>query len=162
MTSIEQATQAAVFDVPGGGVPGTGAQLADGFADGAPQSVPDAAFGMGLVELEALMARHGQKVYRAKQLFQALYRQRAAAWDGIAVLPAELRRALAGEGVSVGLPELVQTARSVDGTERYLVRMADGETVETVWMPDGDGGRARRWERGRGGRGEPERSQEIR
>jgi 23S rRNA (adenine2503-C2)-methyltransferase len=38
------------------------------------------------------------------------------------------------------MPELVQTARSVDGTERYLVRLADGETVETVWMPDGDGG----------------------
>jgi len=34
----------------------------------------------------------------------------------------------------------VQTATSVDGTERYLMRMADGETVETVWMPDGDGG----------------------
>jgi 23S rRNA (adenine2503-C2)-methyltransferase len=43
-------------------------------------------------------------------------------------------------GWSVGLPEIVQTARSVDGTERYLMRMADGETVETVWMPDGDGG----------------------
>jgi 23S rRNA (adenine2503-C2)-methyltransferase len=35
---------------------------------------------------------------------------------------------------------MVQTAVSVDGTERYLMRMADGETVETVWMPDGDGG----------------------
>ena len=34
---------------------------------------------------------------------------------------------------------MVQTAVSVDGTERYLMRMADGETVETVWMPDGDG-----------------------
>ena len=44
------------------------------------------------------------------------------------------------EGWSVGLPEIVQTAKSVDGTERYLMRMADGETVETVWMPDGDGG----------------------
>ena len=38
------------------------------------------------------------------------------------------------------MPEIVQTATSVDGTERYLMRMADGETVETVWMPDGDGG----------------------
>jgi 23S rRNA (adenine2503-C2)-methyltransferase len=38
------------------------------------------------------------------------------------------------------MPEIVQTAKSVDGTERYLIRLADGETVETVWMPDGDGG----------------------
>src|ERR1700678_3669127 len=44
------------------------------------------------------------------------------------------------EGYTVGLPELVQTARSIDGTERYLVRLTDGETVETVWMPGGDGG----------------------
>ncbi len=29
---------------------------------------------------------------------------------------------------------------SSDGTVRYLVELADGETVETVWMPEGDGG----------------------
>jgi 23S rRNA (adenine2503-C2)-methyltransferase len=52
----------------------------------------------------------------------------------------ELRERLMTLGWSVELPEIVQTARSVDGTERYLMRMADGETVETVWMPDGDGG----------------------
>jgi 23S rRNA (adenine2503-C2)-methyltransferase len=28
----------------------------------------------------------------------------------------------------------------VDGTERYLIRFGDGQTVETVWMPEGDGG----------------------
>jgi 23S rRNA (adenine2503-C2)-methyltransferase len=30
----------------------------------------------------------------------------------------------------------------VDGTVRYLIRFADGQTVETVWMPEGDGGEA--------------------
>jgi 23S rRNA (adenine2503-C2)-methyltransferase len=55
-------------------------------------------------------------------------------------LTKELREQLAGGGWNVALPEMVQTAVSVDGTERYLMRMADGETVETVWMPDGDGG----------------------
>ncbi len=55
-------------------------------------------------------------------------------------LPVELRERMAADGYGVGLPEMVQTAKSVDGTERYLMRMADGETVETVWMPDGDGG----------------------
>ena len=53
-------------------------------------------------------------------------------------IPLALRRTLADEGYAVGLPELMQTARSQDGTERYLVRMSDGETVETVWMPEGD------------------------
>ncbi|MDE1178425.1 MAG: 23S rRNA (adenine(2503)-C(2))-methyltransferase RlmN [Edaphobacter sp.] len=91
-------------------------------------------------ELKALMESHGQKGYRAKQIEEALYRQRVSSLDEVTVLPSTLRETLAGDGYSLGLPELVQTAKSVDGTERYLVRLADGETVETVWMPDGDGG----------------------
>ena len=98
-----------------------------------------ALFGLGLPELTELMAGFGQKPYRARQVFDALYKQRMATIEGMTTLSADLRVRLAAEGYRVGLPELVQTAISVDGTERYLVRMADGETVETVWMPDGDG-----------------------
>jgi 23S rRNA (adenine2503-C2)-methyltransferase len=97
-------------------------------------------FGLSLAELTTLMERFGQKPYRATQLHQALYRQRIASLEEATTLSQALRDALAAEGYGVGLPEIVQTARSVDGTERYLIRMADGETVETVWMPDGDGG----------------------
>jgi 23S rRNA (adenine2503-C2)-methyltransferase len=97
-------------------------------------------FGLSLIELTALMARLGQRPYRASQLHEALYRQRITLLDEATTLSQALRDTLAAEGYTVGLPEIVQTARSVDGTERYLIRMADGETVETVWMPDGDGG----------------------
>ncbi len=97
-------------------------------------------FGLSLTELTAVMERLGQKPYRASQLHQALYRQRITSLDQATTLSQTLRDNLAAEGYAVGLPEIVQTARSIDGTERYLIRMADGETVETVWMPDGDGG----------------------
>jgi len=97
-------------------------------------------FGLSLDELTALIERAGQKPYRAAQLHQALYRQRVTSLDQATALPQTLRDTLAAEGYTVGLPEIVQTAKSIDGTERYLIRMADGETVETVWMPDGDGG----------------------
>jgi 23S rRNA (adenine2503-C2)-methyltransferase len=97
-------------------------------------------FGAALPELTSLMQRLRQPAYRANQLSDALYRQRVVLLDQITVFPASLRQAMQAEGYTVGLPELVQTARSIDGTERYLVRMADGETVETVWMPGGDGG----------------------
>jgi 23S rRNA (adenine2503-C2)-methyltransferase len=97
-------------------------------------------FGLSLIELTALMERLGQKPYRASQLFEALYRQRITSLEQATTLSQALRDTLAAEGYTVGLPEIVQTARSIDGTERYLIRMADGETVETVWMPDGDGG----------------------
>jgi 23S rRNA (adenine2503-C2)-methyltransferase len=103
-------------------------------------AVPGPLFGAALSELSTLMQHLGQPAYRANQLRDALYRQRVVSLDQITVFPAALREAMHAEGYTVGLPELVQTARSVDGTERYLVRMADGETVETVWMPGGDGG----------------------
>ena len=95
---------------------------------------------MSEAELTELLGGLGQKPYRARQLFEALYKQRALAVEDVTTLSQELRSRLMAAGWGVGLPEIVQTAVSVDGTERYLVRMADGETVETVWMPDGDGG----------------------
>jgi 23S rRNA (adenine2503-C2)-methyltransferase len=97
-------------------------------------------FGQSLDALTHLMAGLGQRPYRANQLIEAVYRQRIGSLDEITTLPAALRDSLASEGYAIGLPEIVQTAKSVDGTERYLIRMDDGETVETVWMPDGDGG----------------------
>ena len=97
-------------------------------------------FGLSLAELTTLMERFGQKPYRVSQLHHALYRERISTLDQATTLPQPLRDTLTGEGYIVGLPEIIQTARSIDGTERYLIRMADGETVETVWMPDGDGG----------------------
>lgn len=95
-------------------------------------------FGKSLPELTELATALGQKPYRARQLWDALYKQRVESLNSVTTFPAALRESLAAEH-TLDLPEIVQTAVSVDGTERYLVRMADGETVETVWMPDGDG-----------------------
>ena len=97
-----------------------------------------ALFGKTLPQLTELLTALGQKPYRARQLWDALYRQRVDTLEAITTFPAELREQLAADH-AVELPQMVQTAVSIDGTERYLMRMADGETVETVWMPDGDG-----------------------
>jgi 23S rRNA (adenine2503-C2)-methyltransferase len=75
-------------------------------------------------------------------LAEGLYRQRATSLEEITPLLSTLRARLTAEGYEIGLPEIAETFTSVDGTERYLIRMADGETVETVWMPNGDGGEA--------------------
>jgi len=99
-----------------------------------------ALFGLSMDELAAVVKGLGQPGYRGGQIAEAIYRHRVTNLSEISTLPQGLREALCAEGYSVGLPEIIQTARSVDGTERYLMRMADGETVETVWMPDGDGG----------------------
>jgi 23S rRNA (adenine2503-C2)-methyltransferase len=99
-----------------------------------------ALFGTTPEELRTVVEELGQSKYRAAQLADALYKQRVESLDEITTFPVDLRQRLASEGYSVGLPQIAQATRSVDGTERYLMRMADGETVETVWMPDGDGG----------------------
>jgi len=99
-----------------------------------------ALFGMNLADLTELMASLGQKPYRARQVFEALYKERVASVEEMTTLSAALRGELTEARWQVGLPEIAQTAVSMDGTERYLMKMADGETVETVWMPDGDGG----------------------
>jgi 23S rRNA (adenine2503-C2)-methyltransferase len=68
--------------------------------------------------------------------------------DEITTLSRDLRERLAGEGWEVGRPSIVQVFRSVDGTERYLVQGQPAppgrpsDTVETVWMPEGDDGEA--------------------
>jgi 23S rRNA (adenine2503-C2)-methyltransferase len=99
-----------------------------------------ALFGRTPEELRAVVEGLGLPKYRAVQLGDALYKQRVGSLEEITTFPLEVRERLAVEGYCVGLPEIVQAAKSVDGTERYLVRLRDGETVETVWMPGGDGG----------------------
>ena len=43
-----------------------------------------------------------------------------------------------------GLPRIEESLEFVsqDGTVRYLIGFADEQSVETVWMPEGDGGEA--------------------
>jgi 23S rRNA (adenine2503-C2)-methyltransferase len=99
-------------------------------------------FGLDRVELAALVDSVGEPGYRAKQLLEAVYRQRVESIEQISTLSQQLRATLAERGVSVGLPRIEQKFVSQDGTVRYLIGFEDGQSVETVWMPEGDGGEA--------------------
>jgi 23S rRNA (adenine2503-C2)-methyltransferase len=98
-------------------------------------------FGMPRAELAALMSEMAEPAFRGAQLAEALYRQRIADIGDITTLPKSLRERLAAGNWTVGRPRIAQVFRSVDGTERYLVEGQSGaDTVETVWMPEGDEG----------------------
>jgi 23S rRNA (adenine2503-C2)-methyltransferase len=97
--------------------------------------------GLDLHELTTLLGGFGQPAYRGRQVFEAVYRQRLDSIAEISTLPRQLREQLA-TGYSVGLPRIEKKFESVDGTIRYLMALCDGELVETVWMPEGDGGDA--------------------
>src|SRR5262249_10068463 len=96
--------------------------------------------GLDIQELTQLVQSHGQPEYRARQLFDAMYPQRVGSLDAISTLPLQFRSALKSQGMDIGQPGIEKSFQSSDGTIRYLVAMADGESVETVWMPEGDGG----------------------
>ena len=89
-------------------------------------------------QLGAVLQEFSLAPYRIRQLETALYRQRVESLDQVTTWPKELREKVAAAGFQVGLPRILETFRSVDGTERYLIAGDDGQTVETVWMPEGD------------------------
>jgi 23S rRNA (adenine2503-C2)-methyltransferase len=101
-----------------------------------------AMLGLDRAELAALVEAEGEPVYRAQQLLEAVYRQRVETIEQISTLPQQLRLKLAEKGVSIGLPIIEKRFLSQDGTVRYLMALADGQSVEAVWMPEGDGGEA--------------------
>jgi 23S rRNA (adenine2503-C2)-methyltransferase len=91
--------------------------------------------GKELSDLQEVMAGLGEPAYRARQVYEGLYRQRATDLGGISSLPAALRSRLAAE-FPTGLPEVTQRFTSSDGTVRYLLELADGKTVEAVFIPE--------------------------
>jgi 23S rRNA (adenine2503-C2)-methyltransferase len=96
--------------------------------------MPQPLVGMDLDELREAIGP-AQPAYRGRQLYEALYAKQAADLVQIATLPAAVRADLAARH-SVGLPEIDRVYQSADGTRRYLLRLDDGRTVETVLMPE--------------------------
>ncbi|MDP9171723.1 MAG: 23S rRNA (adenine(2503)-C(2))-methyltransferase RlmN [Acidobacteriota bacterium] len=98
--------------------------------------MPQALVGMELSELLQVLPA-GEPAYRAEQVYHALYRKKIDDVVQISTLPARIRNELAASA-EVGLPALDSRFQSIDGTRRYLLRLSDGRTVETVLMPEGD------------------------
>ncbi len=90
-----------------------------------------------LEELEAFIARHGKERYRAKQIFKWLYQKGAVSFEEMSNISKDLRRELADSAWISDLgPEVVEV--SADGTRKYLFRLADGNTIESVLIPEED------------------------
>ena len=103
-------------------------------------SSPKSLFGADEARLSEVAAQAGQPRYRGRQLFEAMYGSRMTSFEEISNLPKDFRLWLKEQGYSVLRPSISRQFQSTDGTIRYLVDMNDGESVETVWMPEGDAG----------------------
>ncbi len=91
---------------------------------------------MELSELRQVLPP-GEPAYRAEQVYRAIYHQKVGNLVQISTLPAQMRSELAVHA-ELGLPAVETRYQSADGTRRYLLRLSDGRTVETVLMPEKD------------------------
>lgn len=86
-------------------------------------------------EITALVTEElGAPGFRAKQLIQWLYAKHVSSYDDMTNLPAALRTQLAASH-PLRCSSVARKQVSTDGTRKYLVRLSDGTTVETVGIP---------------------------
>ena len=85
--------------------------------------------------LEVFLESRGVERFRARQLFQWIYGHGVTDAGAMTNLPRQLRQLVASE-VVIATPTLVTRERSTDGTEKFLLRLADDRRVESVFIPD--------------------------
>lgn len=95
----------------------------------------DELLGLPLAALAARLAPAIDRPYRARQIYDALYRRGIVDFARMTDLPAELRSRLA-ERFRIAPPEVVRSTQAADATRKCLLRLADGATVEAVDIPD--------------------------
>ena len=89
-----------------------------------------------LGELETTLTESVQPSFRAKQVMEWAYdrEKRVESWDAMTNLPAALRSTLK-ERHPIRVPEVLTVSGSEDTTRKFLLRLHDGELIETVLIP---------------------------
>lgn len=89
---------------------------------------------LSLEEIKTLVNEVGDKPYRAKQLWEWLWRKKARSFDDMSDLPKTFRSHLA-ERTMLRPLTLVEEQRSQDGTVKCAFKTWDGHVVEGVLIP---------------------------
>ena len=89
---------------------------------------------LSLAELEAILAEHGEKKFRAKQIFQWLHVKRVFDFDKMTDISVQLRLRLNEIFCINRLFVQKKLESAIDNTVKYLYRLPDGNFVETVLM----------------------------
>jgi 23S rRNA (adenine2503-C2)-methyltransferase len=91
--------------------------------------------GLSREELAAELAAIGEAPFRAKQLWHWIYHQGTTDFARMSSIARPLQEKLA-ERFVIGRPEAALVQTSVDETRKFLFRFRDGQTAETVYIPD--------------------------
>ena len=87
------------------------------------------------VAMQAFCQVMGERPYRAQQLMQAIHQRGISQINEMSNLSLSLRSRLQ-EIARVALPEMIGDQVSADGTRKWLLRLDDGNCIETVFIPE--------------------------
>ncbi|MGI9310467.1 MAG: 23S rRNA (adenine(2503)-C(2))-methyltransferase RlmN [bacterium] len=89
--------------------------------------------------LESLFREMGEQRFRARQVMQWIYQRRVLSFDAMTDLSQALRTRLARDA-GIALPQIAAQRVSADGTIAWLLRLRDGNCIETVFIPEAQRG----------------------
>ena len=89
---------------------------------------------LSLMQLKNTMIEMGEKAFRAKQIYEWLHQKQAESFDEMSNLSAALREKLKEGCVLTTLKMLEVQTSKIDGTQKYLFALPDGNVVESVLM----------------------------
>ncbi len=84
-------------------------------------------------------AAMGEKRFRADQMVKWIHQHRVVDFDAMTNLGKELRARLR-DTAEIATPIITAEQRSTDGTRKWLMRLGDGNAIETVFIPEPDRG----------------------
>ena len=87
-----------------------------------------------LEELKEFLYNCKQETFHAKQIFAWIYKKGVKDFEGMSDLPSGLRKRLKEDFYLLSL-NLIKRLRSIDGTEKFLFKLRDGNLIEAVTIP---------------------------
>jgi 23S rRNA (adenine2503-C2)-methyltransferase len=88
-----------------------------------------------LNEFEAAFSTRGLERFHARQLYRWIYKRGVTDFERMTDLSRTLRGRLPEE-FTVSTPRIVSDERSVDGTRKFVLELADQRRIEAVFIPD--------------------------
>lgn len=90
-----------------------------------------------LPDLEKFLKQYGKEKFRAQQIFKWVYEARVTDFDQMLNLSKDLRAELKNL-ISFQMPPVLKHLVSVDGTQKFLFDVRDGNSIEAVLIPSDD------------------------
>jgi 23S rRNA (adenine2503-C2)-methyltransferase len=86
-------------------------------------------------ELEKIIVEDGLPRFRANQIYKEIYAHRKSDFEEMAVLPKKIRKSLA-KRFEINSLVCLRQQKSTDGTQKFLFKLRDSNSIESVLMPE--------------------------